>query len=95
MAQRRGYTINYSYDAAGELTSASDPSSTYHYTYNKVGLVLTADNYGSPGVPRVQMQYAYDAAGNVLTVRDLYGNVLHDDTATAYDALNRALAHQQ
>ena len=46
-------TENTSYDAAGQLTGATDPDSTYSYTYDTAGLLTTADNQGSPGVPRL------------------------------------------
>jgi len=84
------YTMSFSHDVAGQLTGASDPSATYRYTYDKVGQLVTADNsFGISNTLKVQQQYTYDAAGNVLSLRDLYANVLHDNTASTYDAMNR------
>ncbi|MCO6456362.1 MAG: cadherin-like domain-containing protein, partial [Pirellulaceae bacterium] len=36
--------ISYTYDAASQLTEASDADSTYAYTYDYLGRVLTVDN---------------------------------------------------
>jgi YD repeat-containing protein len=55
---------SYTYDAASQLTEVSDADSSYAYTYDNLGRVLTADNDGTPGVPDVVLTSAYDAAGN-------------------------------
>ncbi len=57
-------TLTYSYDAAGQLTAASDPDSSYAVSYDNLGRVLTVDNNGTSGVPRVILTSGYDAAGN-------------------------------
>jgi len=55
------YTISYSYDAANQVTSASDPDSSYAYQYDDLGRVTSVDNNGTPGVPDVVLASQYDA----------------------------------
>lgn len=75
----------YAYNAAGQLTSASDPDSALALTYLNTGRLLSVDNNNTPGVPRVVMTYGYNGNGNVITVSDSLGGV----TAYSYDALER------
>ena len=42
------YTALYVYNAAGDLTSASDNSSAYAYAYNADDEVTSVDNSGTP-----------------------------------------------
>ena len=72
------------YDAAGNKTSITDPSSnTWTYTYDLLGEQLTAADpdtgAGTTG---------YDAAGNIAYTTDARGQSLN----YAYDALNRKIA---
>lgn len=85
------YTFHYSYDAAGELTAASDPNSAYTYTYDLIGRVASVDNNGTPGTPDVVLSYAYDSAGNLLSVADTINGVAGGIDAMVYDALNRVI----
>src|SRR5262249_54707199 len=62
--------IHYSYDADGNLISASDPDSSYTFTYNADNRVTSVANTGTPGVPHVILVYGYDAVGNVTSVTD-------------------------
>jgi YD repeat-containing protein len=64
-----GRTITDTYNDANELTGVSDPDSTYAFTYTPAGLLDTIDNAGTPNVPKVVLDYAYDLAGR-LTRRD-------------------------
>jgi RHS repeat-associated protein len=67
------YTRAAVFDVAGQVISVSDPSSAYAYTYDLRGRVLTEDNAGTPGVPRVVFTYGYDAAGNLTSLADNKG----------------------
>ncbi|MCL4079272.1 DUF6531 domain-containing protein [Coriobacteriia bacterium Es71-Z0120] len=73
-----GATTRYSYDAAGRLTSVTDPlGGVSAFTYDAAGnLLSTTDPMG-----RVA-RFTYDAAGRVLTATDPAGGV----TRFAYDA---------
>jgi RHS repeat-associated protein len=57
----------YGYDLAGQLTSASDASSAYAFSYDGDGNVLTTDNAGTPNVPHVVLTNTYDSLGDRLT----------------------------
>ena len=81
--------IAYTYDVGNQLTSVTDPDSTYDYTYDNLGRVLTVDNDGTPGVPNVILTSAYDANGNRTSLSaeiDSTGDFLN---TYSYDALNR------
>lgn len=77
-------TIAYTYDAAGNMLSARDPDSSLAFTYDSLGQQLTADNAGTPNVPRVLLTYNYDANGNVAAVSDSSGVTV----ASSYNARN-------
>jgi YD repeat-containing protein len=82
-------TFRYSYDAAGQTTGASDPDSSYAYTYDLAGRPATVDNLGTPGVPNVVLSYAYDAAGNRISAADSIAGAARGVEAVRYDALVR------
>jgi RHS repeat-associated protein len=82
-------TIRYTYDGAGELTSATDPDSSYAYTYDLRGRRTSEDNKGTPGVPNVVFSYTFDGAGDLLTATDTINGVRQGATSYTYDALNR------
>jgi RHS repeat-associated protein len=75
-------TIQFTYDAAGNLLTASDPDSSYTFTYDALNRLLTDDNAGTPGVPNVILTYGYNAVGNVTSVSDNFGVAV----GSAYDA---------
>jgi RHS repeat-associated protein len=62
--------LHFTNDLAGNRLSASDSFSSLAFTYDGRDRLQTADNNGTPGVPRVLLIYAYDPAGNLLSVRD-------------------------
>ena len=84
-------TINYHYDADGELTSVADDDSAYSYTYDANGNTISIDNAGTPGVPRVILTYAYDPAGNVTSVSETINGQPGAVTSYQYDALDDML----
>jgi RHS repeat-associated protein len=70
------YTATFAYNADKQLTSASDPFSTYSYTYNQFGYLASVSNAGTPGVPTVTLSYNYDGYFNVAGMSDsLGGNI--------------------
>jgi RHS repeat-associated protein len=77
------------YDAAGQLLTAADTYSSYEYTYNDLGRVLTVDNDGTSGVPNVILTSAFDAMGNRTSLAaEIDGTDDFLNTYT-YDALHR------
>ncbi len=79
------YTATYNYDAAGQLTLASDPYSSYSFTYDQDGRESSVNNAGTPGVPAVTLTYGYDAFGNRTSLSDSKGG----SVSYSYDAAKR------
>lgn len=63
-------TLNYTYDAVGNMLTASDPGSSLTFTYDAANQQTSADNAGTPGVPRVLLEYEFDPNGNISFVTD-------------------------
>ena len=82
-------TISYAYDAAGQLTSASDPDSSYGITYDHLGRVTQVDNNGTSGVPRVILDSVYDAAGNRASLAATVAGTADFLNEYTHDALHR------
>ena len=69
-------TMSWTYDDAGQLIAASDPASSYAYTYDMVGQVTSVDNAGTLNVPNVILNFTYDYAGNRLSLTDNLGSAI-------------------
>lgn len=82
-------TISYTYDAASQLTSTSDPDSSYAYTYDNVGRVLTVSNSGTSGVPTVVLTSAYNANGRRTSLSATRGGTNDFLNLYTYDNLSR------
>ncbi len=66
--------VTYTYGLDGQMTSASDFSSTYAYAYNSTtGLLQTIDDNGTPGLPQVTLTYAMSGFGVTESVQDSMG----------------------
>jgi len=99
----------YSYNAAGLITSAVDPDNALHIDYWPTGLVKWVDNDGTPDTPRVRMTYGrwddsalepgYDSNGNVIHVMDEWFEdsafVPHGINEYSYDEFDRMIKAQQ
>ena len=81
--------IDYTYDAASQLTAVRDPDSAYAYAYDAAGRLVSTDNAGSVGVPDVLLRYGYDAVNNRTSVTDEITGVQAGVETFNYDALNR------
>ena len=98
LAQERWYdlegdlirTMNFGYDAARNLDFASDPDSTYVFTYDSLNQLDTVDNAGTPRVPNIVLDYQFDAQGNPESVSDNLGVTVGSE----YNARN-LLEHRQ
>jgi RHS repeat-associated protein len=82
-------TITSTYNAGSELTSISNPNSSYQYTYDLNGRLRTIDNTGTSGTPSVLLTYIYDAAGNITSVFDTINGQTGGTIAYTYNALNQ------
>jgi RHS repeat-associated protein len=86
--------FTYSYDTESNLLDVADDFSRLSYTYDARYRVTSVDNHGSqaggtPQAPRVVVNYAYDAANNVLSVIDTINGAAGATTSYLYDALIR------
>ncbi|MEG3838505.1 RHS repeat-associated core domain-containing protein, partial [Microcoleus sp. Z1_C3] len=82
-------SITSTYDAADQLTSVTDPDSTYKFSYDLKGRQIGIDNTGTPGVSNVLLNYTYDSEDNLLSVSDTINGAAKGTTAYTYDNLNR------
>ena len=78
-------TIEFTYDAVGNMLTATDPDSTYTFAYDALNRLHTVDNAGTPGAPNVVLIYRYDAQGNVVLTQDNAGVTVESQ----YDPRNR------
>jgi len=83
------WTITSNYDAASQLTSISDPKSSYNFTYDALGRQTKVNNGGTPQVPFVALDYQYDSKGNLTQVSDAISNQASGITAYSYDSNDR------
>jgi RHS repeat-associated protein len=83
-------TFNFAYDAHGNLLTktltATGPASTWTYTYNGAGQVLTATDPDGHVTT-----YAYDVKGDVVSITNALGQIT---LFTSYDADGRPLTMQ-
>ena len=81
--------VDYTYDAASQLTAASDPDLAYAYRYDAAGRLVSTDNAGTAGVPNVLLSYGYDAVNNRTSVTDTITGIQAGVEAFTFDALDR------
>ena len=89
------HTFEFEYDAASQLLSASDLNSAYGYEYDDAGRLVEVDNAGTPDVPNVVLNYGYDAANNLIEVKDKIDGVNQGIETFGYDKLNRVTSITQ
>jgi RHS repeat-associated protein len=83
------HTISFGYDLAGRLTDASDPSATYHYSYDALGRVLSEDQNIDGLAPQLEYQSTYNALGLVTQAQALVGATSDFHNDYQYDHLQR------
>ncbi|MDY7007306.1 MAG: RHS repeat domain-containing protein [Cyanobacteriota bacterium] len=88
-------TITFDYDAASQLKEVSDEDSTYKYTYDDGGRLILVDNAGTPGVPNVVLEYAYDEVNNLLDVTETIDGEASGIESFVYNELNRVIQTTQ
>jgi RHS repeat-associated protein len=81
--------IQYTYDKSGNLLIVQDQFSKLTYAYDALNRPIEVKNAGTPNAPSVELDYAYDPAGNIASVTDtVFGN-LGGTTSYSYDGQNR------
>ncbi|HVA47490.1 MAG TPA: Ig-like domain-containing protein, partial [Pirellulales bacterium] len=86
----------YSYDLAGELTSAGDLNSAYAFAYNGDGQVTSVDNAGTPNVPHVILASGYDLMGDRTSLSATIAGTADFLNSYSYDAdQNLTMVQQQ
>ena len=84
-------TITYGYDLAGRLTSASDPSASYAYSYDTLDRETSAA-ISLPGLPTVALNSTvYDLNGNRKQLEASIGGTADFVNYYNYDNLNRLI----
>jgi uncharacterized protein RhaS with RHS repeats len=67
----------YTYDLAGNMTSARDGDSGAVFTYDLLGRMASTTTEAAPGgQPSVTLTYTYDVHGNPLAVHDSLGGTV-------------------
>jgi RHS repeat-associated protein len=87
--------ITSTYDAGNQLTAITDPDSSYAYTYDARGRLLTVSNSGTSGVPTVVWSYTYDTSGNQLSRSSTINTVADATNSYQYDGRGRLISVQQ
>lgn len=85
---RTSNVIQWTYDAAQNVTSVSDDFSEIHYTFDLLNRVGTARSLARGGVSLL-LEYQYDAVGNVVQVRDNTGTAVHSSYTNHGDLKSR------
>jgi len=79
-------TISYAYNADNQVTSASDPDSSYAYTLDHLGRVTSLDNSSTPNIPHVVLSNQYDAMNNRTQLSATVAGTADFLNAYTYDA---------
>jgi RHS repeat-associated protein len=82
-------TTSYTYDAVGDMLTASDSEASYTYTYDALGRVLTKTEVFADLSATVVFSYAYNSVGECTQESETVGGVADAVTTYAYDALGR------
>lgn len=84
-----GNTLQWTYDAVGNVLTATDAFSSLTMTYDARDQLLAMDNAGTPEAPHVALTYTYDLVGNRLSLTDTIDGTAGGLNVYEYDALNR------
>jgi RHS repeat-associated protein len=88
-------TIDYAYDAAGQLLGVDDAEADYSYTYDTLGRA-TSSSLDLAGLGQtVALAYSYDNAGRRSELSAAIGSVEDFVTSYAYDTAGRLASVEQ
>ena len=82
-------TITSAYDAASQVTSVSDPSSTINYTLDNLGRATTIAQSVNGLTPTVSLAQAFDAMNNRTELKATITSTLDFKNTYQYDQLQR------
>jgi RHS repeat-associated protein len=82
-------TITTAYDAADQITSVSDPSSTINYTLDNLGRATTVAQVVNGLTPTVTLNQAFDAMNNRMELKATIASTLDFKNTYQYDKLQR------
>ena len=88
-------TFSYAYDAASQLTSASDPDAEYTYEYDDLGRVTSIAVEIDGLAPTIVFAQAFDAAGNRSSLAATIGEADDFLNEYTYDNLARMTRIEQ
>ena len=88
-------TFAYSYDAAGQLLSASDPSATYNYSYDSLGQPLTITQSIAGLSANVVLAQQFDTAGRRTRLEGVLDGTSDFVNQFIYDKLDRMTSIRQ
>jgi RHS repeat-associated protein len=88
-------TISTAYDAANEVASIGDSSSSYAYAYNGDGQTTSTDNSGTPNVPHVVLVSGYDLAGDRTSLAATINGTKDFSNGYGFDNEQRLILLQQ
>jgi RHS repeat-associated protein len=89
------YTISYAYNADNAVTSASDPDSSYAYSFDNLGRVTSLDNSGTPNIPHVVLANQYDLMNDRTQLTATVAGTADFLNSYTYDADQRMLQATQ
>jgi len=82
-------TITTAYDAASQITSVSDPSSTINFTLDNLGRATTVTQSVNGLTPTVTLNQAFDAMNNRTELKATIASTLDFKNTYQYDKLQR------
>ena len=82
-------TIEYELDAAGNLTSLSDPDAIHEYTYDALNRVTTAEQTITGLTPLILHERGYDAASRLTAIVATIGGTADYANGYTYDPLDQ------
>jgi RHS repeat-associated protein len=88
-------TLSFTFDAASQLTAASDPAASYSYTLDNLGRVTNETQAITGLTPQIQYQSKYDAASRRTELQAILGSTADFKNTYTYDNLHRLTVLEQ
>lgn len=88
-------TISTTYDGDSRVTGVSDSDSTYGYTYDNIGRILTVSNSGTSGVPTVVFTSTWNANSDRTRLTATIASTADFQNDYTYDNLRRLTQIEQ